>query len=263
MILYVSVSATLAASVIAAQDMRGGGAPQDPPQMSMMRLSPILSALDANQDGAISAAELANAPSRLKTLDKNGDGSLTRDEAGIAFGGRGGRGGDRGGPGGERGRGGEAEAPPIPGPTAGELLATLLSYDKNKDGKLEKAEVPERLQGMFDRGDLDKNGVLDADELKKLAADQANPSQGGGERRGGGPGGPGGPGGGRGRGPGAMDVAFNALDTDHDGTISADEIAHASTSLKTLDRNNDGTITEDEVRPAGDGRGGTMVETVR
>jgi Ca2+-binding EF-hand superfamily protein len=221
----------------------------------MMQASPILNAIDVNHDGTISAAELRDAPARLKTLDTNGDGKLTRDEAAVPFGGRGGRGpGGPGGPGGREGRGeggrGEVEAPPIPGPTADELLASLLNYDKNKDGKLEKSEVPERLQGMFDRGDTDKNGVMDAAELRKLAADQAAAPPAPAQRRGGGPGGPG-----RG-GFGPFDPAANALDADHNGEISADEIANASTSLKTLDKNNDGSITEDEVRPAlGDGRG--------
>lgn len=40
-----------------------------------------------------------------------------------------------------------------------------------------------------------------------------------------------------------------ALDANHDGTISADEIANASTALKTLDKNNDGQITGEELRP--------------
>jgi hypothetical protein len=40
----------------------------------------IIAALDANHDGVIDAGEIANAPAALKTLDKNGDGQLTRDE---------------------------------------------------------------------------------------------------------------------------------------------------------------------------------------
>jgi hypothetical protein len=40
-----------------------------------------------------------------------------------------------------------------------------------------------------------------------------------------------------------------ALDADHDGVISAEEIANASAALKTLDKNNDGKLTEDEIRP--------------
>ncbi len=42
---------------------------------------PFVAALDTNKkDGVISADEIANAPTALKTLDKNGDGKLTRDE---------------------------------------------------------------------------------------------------------------------------------------------------------------------------------------
>ena len=49
------------------------GPPPPPPD-------PIVSALDANQDDVIDASEIANAPSALKALDKNGDGKLTPDE---------------------------------------------------------------------------------------------------------------------------------------------------------------------------------------
>lgn len=38
---------------------------------------PIFAALDANHDGVIDAAEIANANAALMTLDKNGDGKLT------------------------------------------------------------------------------------------------------------------------------------------------------------------------------------------
>ena len=40
----------------------------------------IIRALDANHDGIIDSNEIANASAALKTLDKNGDGQLTRDE---------------------------------------------------------------------------------------------------------------------------------------------------------------------------------------
>ncbi|HEY1788700.1 MAG TPA: hypothetical protein VGJ73_11115 [Verrucomicrobiae bacterium] len=42
--------------------------------------SPLIEALDVNHDGIIDANEIANAPAELKTLDKNGDGKLTRNE---------------------------------------------------------------------------------------------------------------------------------------------------------------------------------------
>ncbi len=41
---------------------------------------PAMLALDANNDGELSATEIANAVASLKALDTNGDGKLTRDE---------------------------------------------------------------------------------------------------------------------------------------------------------------------------------------
>jgi len=55
----------------------GGSGPNGnmpPPQM------PVETALDANGDGTIDAAEITNAPTTLAPLDKNGDGQLTMDE---------------------------------------------------------------------------------------------------------------------------------------------------------------------------------------
>lgn len=42
---------------------------------------------------------------------------------------------------------------------------------------------------------------------------------------------------------------LHLFDTNHDGTISADEIANASAALKALDKNGDGQLTGDELRP--------------
>ena len=41
---------------------------------------PVIVVLDANHDGVIDATEIANASKALLTLDKNGDGQLTREE---------------------------------------------------------------------------------------------------------------------------------------------------------------------------------------
>jgi hypothetical protein len=41
-----------------------------------------------------------------------------------------------------------------------------------------------------------------------------------------------------------------ALDTDHDGTLSSEELEAAPESLKALDENGDGELSEDELRPA-------------
>src|SRR5205823_950860 len=122
---------------------------------------------------------------------------------------------------------------------------------KNKDGKLTKAEVPERLQGIFARADENKDGVLTADEIKKAAAAQPQPTAAGrGERGREGEPGRGGP-----PGPPRRDALFAALDKDGDGALSADEIAAAPASLKTLDANGDGILTIEEVFAGGRGRG--------
>src|ERR1051325_4096486 len=82
--------------------------------------TPAFQALDSDHDGVISAGELKNAAAALKTLDKNGDGKLEEDEVRPQFGGRGGRGEERG----------EAS-----GPSADEMVKTLMAFDKNSDGR--------------------------------------------------------------------------------------------------------------------------------
>jgi Ca2+-binding EF-hand superfamily protein len=52
---------------------------------------------------------------------------------------------------------------------------------------------------------------------------------------------------------------MQALDTNNDARISAQEIENAAAALKTLDKNKDGQLTEDELRPAmGAGMGAGM-----
>ena len=164
----------------------GGGAD------AMMRLMPVLIALDADKDGKISRAEIDNASAALRTLDKNKDGSLDADEMRPDFSGferSGGRGGpDGGGRGGPDGGGG--------GFDASEMVNRMMQNDKNKDGKLTKDELPsERMQGLIDRADKDGDGAASKAELTEMASSQMGSGRGGG-----GQGGRGGQGGGRGGG---------------------------------------------------------------
>jgi Ca2+-binding EF-hand superfamily protein len=127
--------------------------------------------------------------------------------------------------------------------------------------------LPERLHGLFDRADADKNGILTQEEIRKAAQATATPATRGGDE-GRGEGGrdegrregfrPEGRAGGRGNAPNFMrlDPLLAALDTNGDGEISAQEIAAAPTVLKKLDTSGDGQLSPDEVRiNFGPGRG--------
>jgi hypothetical protein len=56
------------------------GGPEWGPGRHHPPLPAIVLALDVNRDGIIDSNEIANASAELLTLDKNGDGQLTRDE---------------------------------------------------------------------------------------------------------------------------------------------------------------------------------------
>ena len=181
----------------------------------MIKRTPVLNILDVDQDGIVTAAELAAGPSLLLELDKDGDGKLSVAEAGLQR-----------IPTPDR----PVEEPPSPPPTAGDILSDLLLFDANHNGKLEKKEVPARMQGIFERGDTNHDAVLSHEEL--IAMSEENHQTKLPTRR---------PGG----------AAFIALDTDQDGQISSAEIANAAVSLKTLDKNGDGRIDESDLAPAG------------
>ena len=73
---------------------RGEGRPRGEggPRGGRMRMDPVLAAVDTNQDGTLSAAEIQGAAAQIAKLDKDGDGKLTREEIRPAFGPRGERG---------------------------------------------------------------------------------------------------------------------------------------------------------------------------
>jgi hypothetical protein len=77
--------------------------------------------------------------------------------------------------------------------TADGLVARMMAFDKNGDGKLTKSEVTdERLHRLFDRADADKDGSVTKAELTALEARESASFRGG-PGGFGPPGGPGGP----------------------------------------------------------------------
>jgi len=126
--------------------------------------SSLMQVLDADGDGELSAKEIENATAALKTLDKDKNGKLTRQELAPAF----------GQPGGQRqGAGNDVSA----------AVAAVMTFDKNGDGKLSKDELPERLKPLMDRADANKDGFLDKAELTAVAQrqDRRNPGAGPGD----------------------------------------------------------------------------------
>jgi hypothetical protein len=56
-----------------------------------------------------------------------------------------------------------------------DIVERIMAFDKNKDGKVTKDELPERMHGLIARGDTNKDGALDRDEIKKLASTPGRP----------------------------------------------------------------------------------------
>jgi Ca2+-binding EF-hand superfamily protein len=168
---------------------------------------PLL-ALDTDHDGMLSAAEIAAAPRSLATLDRNQDGRLTDDEY--------------------------LPPPQASGASAEELVQQLMALDRNQDGVLTPNELPARMQNLFQRADANHDRKITPDEIRAMASRQGMPA-----------GNPSLP---MEHGiPTANDPLLYAMDTDHDGILSAAELAAAGTTLLTLDRNHDGVITPEEM----------------
>jgi hypothetical protein len=57
--------------------------------------------------------------------------------------------------------------------TGDDVVERILSFDKNGDGKVTRDELPERMQYLIEKGDTNKDGALDREEIKALAAELA------------------------------------------------------------------------------------------
>ena len=124
----------------------------------------LMQALDTNQDGELSAEEIANAAGALGQLDRNSDGRITRDELMSAAGVR--------------------QMPGAAGPGAGgaglqdgKFLSArvdqIMKSDVNADGKLTPDGLPSQMPHLIERGDADGDGAVDKAELEKLMLPRA------------------------------------------------------------------------------------------
>ncbi len=137
----------------------GFGGPDGRPGERMMMGAIVFRALDTNGDGKLDEKEIAAAGESLKKLAKNGE--ITRDDLTDQMRGM---------------MGGAAAGAGAPGGGALAGLAQLSPeeaakrfvkrFDKNGDGKVQKDELPPRLQDRFDELDTNHDGALDESELK-------------------------------------------------------------------------------------------------
>jgi Ca2+-binding EF-hand superfamily protein len=165
-------------------------------------IKPLMEALDTDKDGKLSRAEVvAGARKLFSAADKDEKGALSEAQlaAGINdllprppnF-----RGGPPGGnpPGGPPGRGPGGFGPGGFGPGAFIAGNIVKRADKDKDGKVTRAELVAAAEAMFTEADKDRDGKLDEKELG-AAIGQLFPTPQGRPGGFGPPGGPGGPGG--------------------------------------------------------------------
>lgn|SRR6187402_1270609 len=100
-----------------------------------MRGDLLVMAIDLDHNGILSAEEIRQSSVSLKTLDVNHDDSITPNEM-----------------------------RPKVDPKA-RALHMLEEWDTNKDGKISKAEAPDRMQAQFEKYDTNNDGFLTMDEL--------------------------------------------------------------------------------------------------
>ncbi len=133
----------------------GPGFPGGP--MGMMQMMPLMKVLDTDQDGTLSASEIANASKALVQLDKNGDGIISSEEM---------RPDPSAMPGGFAGAG-----PGAGGQFAGAMMGKMFEKsDANGDGKLSGDEIPERMRDKMGMIDKDGDGAITKAEFAVMAA---------------------------------------------------------------------------------------------
>ncbi len=177
--------------------------------------------------------DLEQIKARWKSMDKDGDGKVAKDEyAGeLPF--------DRL----DADKDGfltEADLKAFKGPGRGpspeELERRFGELDKDGSGKVEAAECPEAQREKLLRGDKDGDGSLSKDEFLELARRGPRPE--GGPRPDGGPG----------AGPGPE--LLQRFDHDRDGKVTREQFPGSDEQFARLDRDGDGVLTAKDFPPA-------------
>ena len=160
-----SLALVFAASLLIAHDRAaaqppgfgGFGGPGRGGPGLMLRMPPVLTALDTNEDGEISMQEIAAGATTLLQLDENGDGELAGEELWPDLGGPGGFG--RGGAPGGFGGGGRGTRSMM------RMMPWMIALDTDKDDAISKAEIA-RCAAALKPLDKDNNGKLTENELR-------------------------------------------------------------------------------------------------
>jgi Ca2+-binding EF-hand superfamily protein len=174
-------------------------------------MPPLIRVLDADGNGQLSADEIANASTALKSLDRDGDGILQPREW--------------------------FPRPPMgdgPGrPGAGEGgrdRRGLAGLDKDGDGIVSKSEVPENMTRFFELADTNKDGKVDGSEMANVTTPRGGP-------------GPGRPG------PLGALQDWASLDANKDGKLQREEAPERMVAMfDRIDTNGDGAVDREEGR---------------
>ena len=109
---------------------------------------PVLRALDADRDFALSPGEIANAPAALRRLDRNHDGKVTAEECGLHF-----------------------DPNSVPAAMVGQMRRRFMSFhpvlaalDADHDGEISAWEI-DHAAASLKQLDRNHDGYLTADEL--------------------------------------------------------------------------------------------------